>query len=690
MTSKKEAHVYDAGLGLDDEPFRWPEAPSFVEVAARRASRREILRGSLAAAVAGMFGATASAQQQGSASVVPPGLDRGRSHPSLLGFMAVPTSGLDAVVVPEGYSYQVLLPWGSPISGDYPEFSLSNSGEDQGNQMGMHHDGMHFFPLSPGNGRGDLPAFAAGGSSDDGLLVMNHEYIEPRLMHAEAAGLATGSLSVLFGADGFRDTDQVRKETNGHGVSVVHVQKHNDGTWQMVPDARNRRITALTPMEIAGPVRGHDSVKTKYSPDGTRTRGTLNNCAHGVTPWNTYLACEENIWYYFTNTQYASAPPSMTNYLTGWINFFAWHRARSGDDEFVRFEVTPTAASATEDYRNEPHCFGWVVEIDPFDPSSVPVKRTALGRFSHEGAVFGPAREGKPIVVYSGDDRAGAYIYKFVSARNYHRTTADGSLLDEGTLYAARFYEDGTGEWLALAPGENGLTAENGFPDLASILVNTRGAGQLAGATPMDRPEWGTVDPLTGAVYFSCTNNGSRPAPGPANPRAFNIYGHIVRWWEDGRDQAATSFTWDIFALGGTEEHGVDGKGDALTPDNIFGSPDGLWMDPDGRLWIQTDAADAITSDYQEIGNNMMLAADPNTGEIRRFLTGPNGCEITGVITTPDQRTMFVNVQHPGAGTSSANFAAGNLQSHWPEGGDAYPRSATLVITKNDGGKIGT
>lgn len=358
----------------------------------------------------------------------------------------------------------------------------------------------------------------------------------------------------------------------------------------------------------------------------------------------------------------------------------------------MRFLATKQGATAADDYRNEPHCFGWVVEIDPYDPDSTPIKRTHLGRFSHEGAVFGPVQPGKPVVVYSGDDSGNSYIYKFVSAGRY-RPDSDGSILDEGTLYAARFNADGTGDWLALAPGQNGLTPENGFPDLPSILLNARGAGDVVGATPMDRPEWGAVDPVTGLVYFTLTNNSSRSQPNAANPRTQNIYGHIIRWQEAGGDHAATTFGWQIFVLGGNEEHGRDLHGNPLTPDNIFGSPDGLWVDPDGRLWIQTDATDNATSTpaYAGIGNNQMLAADPATGEIRRFLAGPVGCEITGVITTPDQRTMFVNVQHPGGGaTTSAAFAAGNHASHWPDGPPSYPRSATVVITKDDGGVIGT
>jgi secreted PhoX family phosphatase len=332
-------------------------------------------------------------------------------------------------------------------------------------------------------------------------------------------------------------------------------------------------------------------------------------------------------------------------------------------------------------------------EIDPFDPASTPVKRTHLGRFSHEGVVFAPVQEGRPVVLYSGDDSMFEYVYKFVSAKPYDADSASGALLDEGTLYAARFHGDGRGEWLALAPGANGLDAENGFATLADILLNTRGAADVAGATPMDRPEWGAIDPGTGLVYFTLTKNTRRTteqAEG-ANPRAGNAMGQIVRWREDDNDHAATTFTWELFALAGDADSGRDVQGRPLTGDSLFANPDGLWFDADRRLWIQTDISDEDQHDapYEAMGNNAMLAADPDTGELRRFFTGPLGAEITGCITTPDQTTMFINVQHPGASTSAQDFAAGRLDSHWPTGGKSIPRSATVVITREDGGRIG-
>ncbi|MCW5731425.1 MAG: DUF839 domain-containing protein, partial [Alphaproteobacteria bacterium] len=306
---------------------------------------------------------------------------------------------------------------------------------------------------------------------------------------------------------------------------------------------------------------------------------------------------------------------------------------------------------------------------------------------------FAPAVPGRPVVCYSGDDAQFEYIYKFVSAAAYDPAGASGRLLDEGTLYVAKFNDDGSGEWIALVHGQNGLTAENGFASQAEVLVNTRAAADHVGATKMDRPEWGAVDPASGEVYFTLTNNTRRTqaqAGGP-NPRARNEFGQIVRWRERG-GHAGLRFDWDLFIIAGDRATSRGAGGAALGDEGMFACPDGLWFDADGRLWIQTDIGEREQNRgaLKPFGNNQMLAADPRTGEVRRFLVGPVGQEITGVVTTPDQRTMFVNVQHPGAVTTKEDFAAGRLASHWPDGGTSLPRSATLVITREDGGKIGT
>jgi hypothetical protein len=498
--------------------------------------------------------------------------------------------------------------------------------------------------------------------------------------------------------DGARDADEAMKEINAHGVSVVRIAKGADGRWSVQADPRNRRITGATPMEIAGPARGHALVRTKYSPDGTRVRGTLNNCAHGVTPWNTYIAAEENWAGYFRNQDQQDQKPNLPReharygVPTG-LGRYNWDQVKDGGDEFARFNVSATGADATQDYRNEPNAFGWLVEIDPFNPDAMPVKRTALGRFAHEGVVFGPAREGHPIAAYSGDDSVNEYIYKFVSARPFNRATANGALLDEGTLHVAKFNEDGSGEWLPLVHGQGPLTVANGFANQGEVLVNTRLAADALGATRMDRPEWGAVDPRDGRVYFTLTNNARRTAEqvDAANPRAANQFGQIIRWHEANGDHAATRFDWDLFIIAGPEGDSRMAADVPVTADNMLCCPDGLWFDADSRLWIQTDIGEGqqLRGVHAPFGNNAMLCANPTTGEMRRFLTGPMGQEVTGVVTTPDRRTMFVNLQHPGATTTPADWAAGRPNSRFPNG-SGVPLSATLVITKDDGGIIGT
>lgn len=680
--------VHNDGGEHGDEPMcNHSNNPVFADILHRRLQRRQMLKGSLALAVTSMFAA--------------PAISTLRTRPAaaqstLLGFKAIPVSEADTVVVPEGYTARTLMPWGEPITGDYPAYRLDNTGTEQGMQVGMHHDGMHFFPIE---GRSPYE-----GSSDDGLLVMNHEYVEPRYMHQSAMGMALSSDQVPMQGN-TRAADEVLKEINAHGVSIAHIRKQADGTWAVQRDALNRRVTGLTPMELRGPVRGSNLVRTKYSPDGTRTRGTLNNCAHGVTPWNTYLAAEENWARYFvnkdttTNAQGETVPNLPREHARYGVatsqSRYGWELADTGADEYVRFDASTKANRAIADYRNEPNTFGWVVEIDPFNPNSTPIKHTALGRFAHEGVVFQPPIEGQPIVCYSGDDARFEYIYKYVSTQPYHQASASGELLDNGTLYVAKFNDDGSGEWLTLQFGQNGLTPANGFFSQADVLVNTRTAADFVGATKMDRPEWGAVDPETREVYFSLTNNTRRTTEqvDAANPRPENRWGQIVRWMEAGNNPTATRFQWDLFVLAGPEDDSQKLSGQALDADNIFASPDGLWIDGDRRLWIQTDIGESEQNkgDFAQFGNNQMLAANPMTGEIRRFLTGPIGQEITGVITTPDKRTMFINVQHPGATTTDAEFAAGNFKSRWPDQSPAMPpRSATVVITKNDGGIIGS
>ena len=646
--------------------------PTFSAIVDSRMARRNFLKGSMGAAVAAFIGGSLVGCSSDDNDPAPVEIDPPVTVAPLLGFTAIAAGRADSIVVPQGYTAQAFLPWGTPLTGSYPDFlsDASNSGSDQEQQVGMHHDGMHFFPIDVRSG---------GDSSTEGLLVFNHEYIDNNLVHTQ--GITTIP----------RIADEARKEIAAHGVTVAHIQQQANGSWALVNNSPfNRRITGATPMELAGPVRGSDKVITKYSLDGTRTRGTLNNCGNGFTPWGTYLTCEENWAGYFVNKD-AELPREHARYGVSTRNGrYYWETATPAADQYQRFNASSLGADASADYRNEPNTFGWIVEIDPFNPDSVPQKRTALGRFGHEGVIFGKVEEGKPVVVYSGDDSTFEYIYKFVSNAPYYAATAGGHLLNDGILYVARFNDDGSGEWLPLDLNNADFMAKAdaagvSFSDQADVLLNTRLAADIAGATKMDRPEWGAVHPDTGEVYFTLTNNTRRSAEqtDAANPRANNSTGHIIRWNERAT-QAATQFDWDIFLLAGDVGTSTPGTNLTLTADNHLASPDGLWIDPNGLLWIQTDMSGSQQGEGP-YGNNQMLVANPQTREIKRFLVGPTDCEVTGISATPDMKTLFVNIQHPGDRSTPDNFT-----SNWPDGGNSRPRSATVVITKDDGGVIGS
>jgi len=617
-------------------------SPSIHEISL--SSRRQVLQGGLATAVAGLLAPLA-----GSAT---PGTGR-----PLLGFKGVAVSTADAVSVPEGYIAEVIAAWGEPLglAAGSPAFKddASNSAAEQELQMGMHHDGLRFFPLP---------------SSTHGLLVMNHEYTDDGLLHPD--GMKTWT------------AEKVRKAQAAHGVSVVEVAPQG-GRWQLVRPSRwARRVTARTPMALSGPAAGHPLLRTAGDPAGRHVLGTFNNCASGMTPWGSYLSGEENFIGYFSGPEQPSAHERRWGLRKGGYGY-RWHEF----DE--RFDATR--------HPNEPNRFGWVVEIDPYDPGSTPVKRTALGRAAHEGATVAVTRSGRA-VVYSGEDARFEYIYKFVSqgAIRPGGMRANAELLDHGTLYVARFDADGSGRWLPLTHGAGPLTAANGFADPGEVLVKCRQASDALGATRMDRPEWIAVDPQ-GWVYCSLTNNSSRgavgqPAADAANPRANNTLGHIVRWKETG-DFDAASFRWNHFVLAGDPANErADAKGNIKG--DAFGCPDGLCVDGRGVLWIQTDMSTSAMGkgDLARLGNNMMLAADPRSGEVRRFLVGPVGCEVTGATVAPDGRTMFVNIQHPGESPSERSDPANpRRSSNWPDfRPNGRPRSATVVIRKADGGLIGT
>ena len=614
-------------------------------------SRRRLVVGGLAGASTAVLATLAGCAAGGG----------GVAGAPLLGFQGVPASTADAISVPVGYSTQVLAAWGEPVglAGQNPpfRFDAGNSAAEQAAQIGMHHDGIHFFrhPLMPS-------------SSLAGLLVINHEYADDGLLHPD--GMRSWS------------AEKVRKSQAAHGVSVLEVVQQG-GRWDVVRPSRwARRITAATPMAFGGPAAGHPLLQTSADPRGMRPLGTLNNCGSGITPWGTYLTCEENFIFYFNGPDTPSAHERRWGLRKGGVGY-RWHE----HDE--RFDAVK--------HPNEPNRFGWIVEIDPSDPSSTPIKRTALGRAAHEGATVARTKTGRA-VVYSGEDARFEYIYKFVSRDTIQPggAAANRALLDHGTLYVARFDADGKGRWLPLTQGQGPLTAAAGFADQGEVLVKTRQASDLLGATKMDRPEWIDIDPQ-GWVYCTLTNNSNRGAPGQpaadaANPRANNTMGHIIRWRDDG-DFDGTSFEWNHFVLAGDATlDRADAKGNVRG--DAFACPDGLWTDVRGVLWIQTDMSTSAMGkgDLRNLGNNCMLAADPRTGEIRRFLVGPVGCEVTGATATPDGRTMFINIQHPGESPSERSDPDNPRRfSNWPDQRpDGRPRSATVVIRKNDGGPIGS
>ena len=588
---------------------------------------------------------------------------------SRFGFEPIPIATDGTVHVPGGYRWQVLASWGQPLFSDVPAFDPATGGtaESQARSFGENTDGMELF--------------AIGGRQ---VLAVNHEYVNPDVNLVAAAAAAreaaeaaareaqanaeagSGTETDATAVDAVvevlpRSLEEVRKLQYAQGVSVVEVAEGEDG-WSVVTDSPfNRRITHLTPMRIAGPAAGHELLKTGADPDGTSVLGTMNNCGSGRTPWGTYLTCEENFNGYFGSTDpEASLPEAFARYGIEAESRYAYEQF----DE--RFDVSKNP--------NEPNRFGYIVEIDPSDASSTPVKRTAMGRFKHENAAAVLARDGR-VVVYMGDDERGEFLYKYVSRQPYVPGGDTDTLLDDGQLFVARFDDDTSGQWLALTPEATGMGA-------AEILIHTRMAASAVGATTMDRPEWVAVNPVAAEAYCALTNNKNRgiepnaggdPTPvGGPNPREANNFGQIVRWYPTDDDHAAERFEWDLYVMAGNPEVFDDAYAGSANvhAGNLFNSPDCIQLDSTGLLWIQTDGDDGNEEEFAGMGNNQMLVGDPATGEIVRFLTGPNGCEVTGLTWSSDRRTMFVGIQHPG-GT-------------FPDGIEGMPRSSIIAVKRED------
>ncbi len=613
-----------------------PERNDFDDIVDLSLSRRGFLGGVIA------FGGVATL---GAASTALSPVDA-QAAASRFGFEAVAASTEDTIIVPEGYNWHVATRWGDPLFSDVPEFDHESRGTaaSQARAFGDNNDGMSIFTTKDGNQ----------------ILMVNNEYT---------------NRSVLWGNNPegvFVTDDDINKGKNAHGLTAVEI-KEVDGKWQIVKDSPfNRRFTPDEPMDITGPARGHELMKTNADPDGVTVLGTFNNCGNGRTPWGTYLACEENFNGYFGTTDfegYQQDDAKKRYGISGKDRGYGWWTV----DE--RFDV--------EKDPNESNRHGYVTEVDPYDPNSIPKKRTALGRFKHENAEVVVNADGR-IAIYMGDDERGEHLYRYVSNGFYAEGGNTDDLMENGTLYAAKFEADGTGRWLALTPDTTGMGE-------AEICIHTRQAASKVGATTMDRPEWVAANPLKAEIYCALTNNKNRgvkpnaggyetPVGGP-NPREANKFGQIVRWWPTNGDHTADTFRWDLFVMAGNPVVHQDANGGSrnVTEGNMFNSPDGLSFDNKGLLWIQTDGNYSNEKDFAGQGNNQMLIGDPATGEIRRFLVGPRQAEITGIAWSADRRTVFVGVQHPGE----------RGDSHWPDGEEKTPRSAIVAVRRDDGAIIG-
>ena len=627
----------------DELNFPRPEVQDFDRVVERAISRRGFLGGALAfgsgAAVMGaglLKGTTALAEPASRFPFAP---------------IAAQTDG--TIHVPEGYSWKTLVRWGDPLFSDAanaydPAAGVSVEFADR--VMGENTDGMELFNV---DGRE--------------ILVVNSEYTNNRtnLPHLE---------------DGIpASLDDVRILQHLQGVSVMEVAQ-DGGNWSVVIDSPyNRRIHHNTPMTFSGPAAGHDLLKTDADPTGMESLGTFNNCGSGRTPWGTYLTCEENFNGYFGAASDVSADAKV---MDGYARYGVPTAVNAGRYNYHGFDARFDIATNP----NEPHRAGYIVEIDPANPDATPIKHTALGRFKHENAAYGIAADGR-VVVYMGDDERGEFMYRWVSNDVYVPGGDTSTLLVDGILSVAVFEDDMTGRWQPLTPATTGM-------DAAHIAVFTRMAASKVGATTMDRPEWIAVHPNASEAYCCLTNNSRRGAlsddgtvrtnaggdpmsVNAVNPRETNNFGQIVRWRPEGGDHGADAFVWDLYVMAGnpTVAEGANAGTANINAGNLFNSPDGMQIDSTGLIWIQTDGDDSNEGDFAGMGNNQMLAGDPVTGRIERFLTGPNGAEVTGLTWSSDRRTMFVGIQHPG--------------SNWPDGEGKLPRSAVITVTRDDGGLVG-
>lgn len=647
-----------------DRPLRYDEddanptnktvaGPSIGEIIDRRFSRRTALKGLFGGAAAVVAGGALTSGLLGTTGLA------GAAHAAgaavtTLGFTEVPVGYTTTDEVAPGYSADVLIRWGDKVLADAPAFDpAAQTAEAQRRQFGYNNDFIGFMPLPAGSD-----------NSDHGLLVVNHEYTSAELMFPGVT------------EDTALTEEQVAAEIAAHGVSVIEV-KRTGGKWAVVEGSRYaRRIdTGTTPMLLTGPAAGHDRLKTTADATGTKVVGTINNCAGGVTPWGTVLTAEENFHGYFTGTPAGAEEANHKRYGITTKPWFQWHRF----DARFNIDANPT----------EPNRFGWIVEIDPYDPASMPKKRTALGRMKHEAANVHIAEDGT-VVAYMGDDERFEYLYRFVASAKFDRTnpTAARDILDDGRLSVAKFSDDGALEWLPLDWGQGPLTAANGFTSPADLLIETRRAADLVGATRMDRPEDVEPNPVTGKVYVMLTNNNKRTADqiDAANPRAKNETGQVIELTAPDGDHTASRFTWDMFLVAGNAADGaVYGAG--TTEAGQLYCPDNCAFDNQGRLWITTDQGSAAGK--RQIADGVYATDTTGAGRAvpRHFYRVPTGAEMCGPCFTPDNTTLFVAVQHPGEDKGSSFDTP---STRWPDFKDGVPpRPSVVAITKADGGVIG-
>jgi secreted PhoX family phosphatase len=671
---------------------RAPDAPAFEDLLAQRLTRRQVLQAGAAIAPVAMAGSALLASSEANAS-----------RTTQLGFKPIQGSKADAIVLPPGYTHDVLIRWGESLSPSVPDLDATKldagvllepkAAEYQRMQFGQNCDAIHFFPL---NGR-----------ADHGVLCVNNEYTDDALMFPGNPGLR-GIREGATRAYMKKHPQVVAVAKAATGVSIVEVKRER-GRWRFVKNSKyNRRITADTPINIGGPARGAALMKTKDDPAGERAFGTFANCAGGETPWGTYLTAEENIQDYFANLDQLNARKDIDPFIVDAHRRFRMWKAQSlynWDIADSRFDL---AVAPTEPFR-----FGWIVEIDSLDPTSTPIKRTALGRFAHEGASPVITQNGR-VAVYMGDDDKFEYVYKFISNGRFDpkNRAANRNLLDQGTLHVARFDASGKGQWLPLVFDPKGpLNAAAGFRDQADVQIKARMAAYLLGATPMDRPEDVEANPTTGRIYIACTRNENRTiepgtityggreidtAPNAANPRASNGFGHIIEITEAGDDHTSLEFSWEVFLLAGDPSGGrlitdlSQVKADSayyagyakavdLSP---IGSPDNIGFDSTGNLWIVTDGVQPGASNN---GCWVTPTSGPNRGRLQQFMSGPVGCEVCGCQFSPDDETLFISIQHPGEGGTTAE-----PRSHWPDGGKSQPRASVIAIRKEGGGPVGS